>query len=886
MNARLAFKARPELLLALVAALFQAVDMLLVVALDALFLRRLGASYLPSAYVVLNTGSMLLSLVVLSFRSFSTFWLSFWMTAGLTITAVVAIPFLKGNDLLGFFLIFLVVRLHDKLALSYFLTYVQGIFPVREAKQKMAFILGASSVACVLSGLSVKPLVMYLSMEALFAVAAVLGLVLAVLMHACVALWPLPVPTAVSAGAEQRQPLKEALYLLKESRLALRLAVIFFLTMFLRNVIEYQFSREAVLLFPSDNQLASFSGNFKAGTSLAFTLCQFLLTGVMLMRLQPGGTMTVAAVVQTVLALLAVAVSGPVPIFLLQAFWMVGFQVCLRPALGLLLSPLDAVTRDRVGILTSLADALGCVLSGLVLIVIQGIMTPSLLFIAIALLYGVALVVSRHLNDDYFDALSRAVTAPDPETKVSLLAALSDLSPQQTFKHLEILLQDADCSVRLEAAARLGALPPAQARPLLERALQAEADPRVLAQLAREAPHVLGDQAAPLLLSLCAGVHDARPHDPRVLANLIESIGEVGTAVEVEALAPWLSHPVPRVQAAAVLSMVRRGRARASLDAALTALARMLNSPGAPDRSAAVAVLGELRQAAFVPAAVEGLVDDAPEVRSSAVRALSKLRPARALQPLRELARTDPAEEIRTAAGRTADQIESQSMDQLLHLVIGRNAAERTGVRTFLRSAREESKLELLERLLRMNLPSVPPGLLDLLRLTDDARLLQAVSGCLERGRPTLLPLLAVLESGSAPVPMRFLKYLGMAFPEECSAELIGRQVGLIHGLVRANQVEPAGELLERTLSWVAALDPAETPEDLLRILHAAIGLDRHRASMSLDLLEARLPAALYRVIGPLVEAWADPDKRFQMAQKWLELHPASEVGPPCAPSC
>lgn len=879
---RQALTTEPAWMLGAAAVLFQVVDMLLVIAVDALFLRRLGPSYLPYAYVAVNAGAILLALIVLSVRSASTFWLALGMTAVLGVASLASVPFIGGGSALVFFVIFLVVRLHDKLCFSYFLTYVQGVFPVREGKRKVSLVLAASSAGCILAGLSVRPMITRVSMEALFVVAAVFSGALVLVMIACAKLWPVRRVATVTAETPARHPLPEALSMLKTHPLARRLASLFFLTMLLRYLVEFQFSRTIVTLYPDDVQLASFVGSFRAGIALLFTMGQLFLTSRLLVTLQPGGTILAITLLQTALAALTVGVGGSLPVLAMQALWNIGYQTCIRPAFGIMLAPLDPQTRDRVGILTSLADAAGCVGSGLILIGFQDRLDVRALFLGILLMYFVILAMARRLNADYFLALETSVLSADAGTRIESMRALDYMSAREIEDRLRALLPDPDPSVRLAAVERLDSLSPESAEPMVEALLQHEADPRVMAALVRVLPRVLGVRARPLLAELC----DRAP-DERVLANLVEAVGQVGGPPPEPALVDHLDHPSRRVQAAAVLTALRLGVDRAPIGRALRRLATLLRAPDPDTRSAGLIVLGELRRPVFGRAAGHYLDDGSPAVRLNAVRAVEKLRPAYLLEKLQGMALEDPAPEVRQGAQRAIRTLEGEGTSDLVRSLRRLAPKDRARAVTFMKSARTPVRLKILEQLLKMELTQLPAELLELVRHEEDPAILEVVTRTLEPGAVTLAPLARALAAVPATpgTLLRLLAVLGRLVPAPIMVEMVenGVTLVLLLNLAATRSAAPQkvelDELrrvrLEQLLLWIAALEAPGDQPALVKSLEGAFSTDRHLASMSLDVLESRLRPEVFKAIGPVLEVLRDEARLAGLSSRWIRSHAA-----------
>ena len=567
---------RPVMVLGLVAVLFQYVDMLLCVAGFSLFLRRVGTASLPGFYVALNLASIVFMLVVLGRRRLSTFRLSLQLNLLLAGTILAAIPFLSAAPPLFFFVLFLVIRLHDILCFTYFLTYVQTVFPVREAKRQIGLILGVSSGACVLAGLSVKPLVAWLSMEALFVVAATATILLVAAQILAGRRWPPPEGRAEEERPDEdaRHPLAETLAVLRRSSLAENVVKVFFLTTLLRYLIEFQYSKALVLLFPDEVELAGFVGIFKAGVSVLVTLGQLFLTHRLLARWRTGGTMALAPLLELLLCGLVLVHPAAVPVLLVQGGWTLGYHVATRPAFNLLLVPLSAAARNRVSLLSTLSGALGSLFSGLVLVVLGDALGLRPFFFVVALLYLFTRSLANRLDGDYLESLEKRITSTDVAAKLEALRALRDLGGGAHRDHLARLLSDEDPEVRLEALRHLGALAADAAETLVHGVFENEADSRIRATLARSLPEILGARAADLVLRWL-GEDD----DPRTRANLVEALGALGREEDGDRLLPLLENENDRIRANAATSLLQIARDDGHLRRGLEELAALARSP-------------------------------------------------------------------------------------------------------------------------------------------------------------------------------------------------------------------------------------------------------------------------------------------------------------------
>lgn len=881
----------PVYLFGIIAFLLQYVNMLLLVATLTLFLHRVGTRWLPHTYVVLNLISIALQMLMLSRKNLSTFRLSVQLNVGLLILLVVSIPFLGGDLALFFFFLFLLAKIHDILCFSYFLTYTQSVFPVREAKKKVSLILGGASVSCILAGLSVRPLVEWLSMSWLFAIAAVLLAFILILQVLAGRRWP-PPDTAESRSAEGDAEeeenaltrLHQAFLVLRRSPLAANVVQVLLLSTFLRYLVDFQYSKAISLVFQSEEGLASFIGYFNAFNSVVIMGVQFAFTGRLLGWLKTGGTMCLPPLLLMILSSIVVVWPAPSLVIAMQALFGIGFHTATRPAFAILLAPLEGRTRNRLSLLSSMAAALGSLSSGVVLVLLQRWLAIRHFFFVLALLYGLYLLIARRLDANYLEVLERRLASRDSETRLGAIEVLGYMNDERDLDALARLLTDPDPRLRHRALERLTMLPPRRSRPLLLGLLDREKDPRNLATLARLLPEILGGDTLPLLLDLL----DSN-RDPRVRANVLDALGHLdGERVEA-LLRRHLDDEHMRIRGSAILALARSSSNRSVIEGAMERLDVMIRAADPWTRATAAAVMGELRHACFAPCLMHCLADGRVEVRRNAVRALTKLRTAEALPRLRALADHDEVEALRDLARKACHVIEDRKLDELVRLASRLTQEERSDIGGFLRHVGGGSRMEVLNGLLRHPWSAFPVELLNRVRLCEDEALLGALADGLASSPPRLEPLARHLEAPATREEGELLPIFsayGEILDEEQRIEVLDERLRLLLLLHLFRRLQPDAtgvgdvdsallRLRRRWLHWLAVLGSradGEGREATARALEGASGSNEHLASISVDLLEHRLTPSVFAMAAPYLEALRKGDALEALARERLSV--------------
>ena len=837
-------------------------DVFLVVAAFSLFMKRIGASNLPQIYVILNFISILMQLVMLSRKKVSTFDLVIKMTLLLLLVVIAGVFFVDSAYTIFFFALFIVVRMHDILCLTYFITYIQSVFPVRVAKANISRILGFSSVATILGGFSVKPLVTLLSFQTLFVVGAILLILLLFMIAFCARLWP---PTVSSGSAKCSESAKSedgasgfsrlvnSFKVLSNSKLAKNIVFVWFFFTFMRYLIDFQFSRSAAAIFESEADLAGFFGIFQSSLAMMTAFGQFTFSARLLSFCKLGGAMCLGPLLQLLLCLVLCFWSWPWLIIGLQALWTLGFHITSRPAFSILLVPLETSARDRVSLLSSMAAALGSLCSGVFLLIFQHSLAFSTYFALLAVLNGFFVLVALRLDGDYIQSVEERVNSADAGTKIEALEALGYLGQGRDLEQLTRLLNDTSAQVRLQAVNRITVLPIEQAEPLVRSLLDKEEDGRVLATLAKSLGDILGQRTLPLLCELVSSTKDLR-----VRANAIEALGDLGGEAEVELLQSYLNSGNHRIRANTVVALMKLSQRRSVLSNALERLVQMLRSKEPTMRAAAFASVGRMNITSLSNCLFVGLHDKEVSVRSNAIRSLSRLRPAEALGKLQQVAKGDPSKDVQKEAKRVCRLIEKQKVDDLVRLASRLTLSQREQAAAILRHSQGSGKGRVLRKILASSVKPLPDELLRLCHLTDDDKLLQVVGNCFEEPL-NLIPLLHFLdekERGKDPKGIPFLALLGTTFPDGTIKKALTPYIhALLIMLASGKDFEEVQKgLIENIILWSAVLGSEQERNTLQKALEGAMSLDSHLSSLSLEALEDKLKPDVFELLVPYLE--------------------------------
>jgi HEAT repeat protein len=511
-----------------------------------------------------------------------------------------------------------------------------AVHDTRQAKRLFPLYGAALILGSVLGGLGTGPLAAWLGPENL----------ILVWVGALVAMALLARPVAPRARQVTRRTgpsrlgflheMSEGLRLVKETALLrwMALALMFFAVLYF--TLALLFAEAATERFSRAADLAGFLGLFMGVANGAALLLSLLVANRLFARFGvPTMVMALALIYLGGFAFLLFSstFATVVAFRLVQMLWVNGVWATGWQAL------FNVVPFERRSRVRSFMDGgplqAGVVLSGVLLILAERVLSPWHLFVAGLVAAVLAALAMWRARRAYTDALVEALRAGNPDVfhaeeepfggvqgdaqaYAVVLAAASDPDPGARRVSTEILAD---------------ALPPGAVE-ALRRAL-ADDDPEVRAAALRGlagAPDGMAEDMVPLL-------SDAEPRVRIAAAQAVAAHSEpsaLGPRVR-----PLLEDPDPEVRAAAA------GALLPSDDQAGIVLGIMARSPRASWRRAALSALARAEKEPEL--LIGALADTDPSVRRQAVAAVGDLDPARSVDPLIS-ALGDPDAGVRGAA--------------------------------------------------------------------------------------------------------------------------------------------------------------------------------------------------------------------------------------------
>ncbi len=876
--------------------LLKATNNILYLSVLTVFLKEVGPEYLPWVYVLVNISFIAIQVGMGR-------WLEgregLWLLSFLTFPAVVfslGMGFLIELPLKPVFMVgVLLAILFDLFTNQAFANLCNQVFSLQDAKRHLTVVFAMGSVGYILSGILIKFIVDLLGIRGLLWGNALLLLVYRALLQRIRTQSGNPEDHVQNVAGKVRGEAKadgERMASLKYP-LGRLLVLSSFLTLFNKYLIDFLFSTAVAGYFRSRQDLASFMGVFGAVTDFSVIALQTFVMNLVFARYPTGSVMSGTPILLVGLCGAASLFNPLGVIVLIQFLVLLNSKNFIVPGTTIVLGAVPQSLRNRIRRDVGTTAAFSSMLVGAVLLFLRSRVSIQFLFLVAAGLYLLLGLANLRMNGAYSQSLRETLSRSTGETDSEMVASIRFLEPRERAQRLEEIFHHPNPEVRIEAFGEARYLSPSEARRLLIPILSLETDPRCLTEAARVALEVLGPEALSWIEEILESTDK-----PRVSADILEAIGRVGSGERVEALLlRHLHHAHHRVRGSAIMSLLRLSKKTDLLMDTLRELRRM-GRDGAPlMRATAAAVMGEMRLPLFVTS-LEDLSKDPDEmVILNAVAALGKIRTSRCLGVLKRLC-THLNPKVAESAKRINQEASRQSLERIASLLNGVTASERVRLVQSLKGLKRENSLDLLGRVLSLDIPEAREGLVKLIQEGDE-EVIGLLEWCLvplDGGgiRKTLAPVWAKAKSTFSQTLPPWAELLHLlwgvdrmsegenAYVRQASSEVLKRVwlEAVVMELAENRGITGAtGEDLAET--WTRWARRAEVvcrlsvmgfydPAPLLSAIEGVRSGESFTRSVAQEFLDNNLGQEFARLLVPLLKF--DPRKREPKSTFWSDL--------------
>ncbi len=838
----------------------------LLMAITTLFLKRFGADGLPWYYIGNNIIFISTQMLMMGRRE----WKGHAFLARFDRLLVLLCLGLACASTLGTVPLFLVAL---SFGVFYLHSYQAGgeltgeVLSLQQAKVFLPRVFAAGTAGCILGGLALKFLVDTFGFRGVFLVAATAFLINDVLLarlKPCL-ITSSPIDEAEAAPEGGTAPATFVWSRFPAIRtFAVVLWLVAFMASFSRFLIDFLYSTNLSLFFPSEADLAGFFGVFGAALDVTVFLLQTFVVGKLFQAIPLAGVFAARALVVGVIALVSFVAPSVASVAAAQFLFLGMTWTFTNPASLMFLEIVPETPRQTLRRSVAMGESAANVLVGLFLLLpaVAAGKAASWLFLVVAGLSLFHFVLALSLGPIGSGAVSESLgwTEAGGERDLSFLDILP---PKEATERLVSLLSASEAEHRFRLLAQTGTTGVGAAA--LLRWLPSETEPRHLVAALR----AIASRNDPGLVS---GIHDCLQglREPARLATFLDALGTARLEAGAAWASPFLGHADCCVRQSATVCLLQLGYDEADLGRALDSLRSLMTGTMSAERAAGAGVMGAIGLPLFVPGLAHLADDPDPVVAGTALQGLAGIP---TLPAVREIARRRSAPGEHGRLARLAWSAAGKGRRKAFSLLGALTDAERESLLPLLRQVSDQLDEGVLAGVFRQPRAGVREALLVYLgeRGPTGGAL---VSRCLAKDGAPDAPAL----SASALLAELEGRALGALFPEAGLLGLAGgvgspEITGFLHRTLRkAWQVH----LLPRHPAWKGAPPPADgdNPSPHLRRLLAfatddpqrcrdalskLVSGDRYAQSLAQEYLERHLGKPLLGMIAPFL----GPELRF-----------------------
>ena len=599
---------------------------------DSIFLKNVGIQFLPYMYVLNAVFVVFVSMVYAAYVDKMD--RTKFMVVSLALYAGVAFltRVLLVMKLQWFYsACYVVVQILWLVGLMQFWTFMGDVFDTRESKRLFPVVGTGGLLGMVVAGFGAKYVVAVIGTDNLFLVwsgmlVACIFLILALSRQCPKSDKPAP-PKPAEKPKSQIQEFKEGFAYIKELRLLQTLIFINLGMWIVFTIVDYEFSKVMNQTYTQKDDLTAFLGVFRAAAGFLCFVVQFGLTTRLINRFGVGRVIAIHPAFMVGGTAFLMLKFGYASAFfskfgdhvLLYTVQDSSYQMLYNPI------PLDKRGRARAFV-EGYVKPISMGLAGIILI-LSVMMKSDMATCAIAVFFaGVWVFFSLRANADYVQALTENLTSPDSVLRAQAVRDLAKLGDKKNLAALRQVLDSGDREMTLFALEMFETINARDALPDVRKLLDHE-DTHIRAG-AISTLSAFEDRES--LKNIAELLEDKKPSVRRAAAK---ALGRLGNEEALVLLEPLLHDPKKKVRAEALSALVHAG----GLDGVLLAgevLKKLLESKNKDKRIQGIDILRDIKIRHFTPTLLPMMHEEHPAVRRHAVRAVAKLKDARAVNDL------------------------------------------------------------------------------------------------------------------------------------------------------------------------------------------------------------------------------------------------------------
>lgn len=633
------------------------------------FLKNLGIQYLPLFYIVTNLLSIVLGSYIV-IRNISNFRglivLSIVMTiAFYFIFCLFETPF-KGI----FFITYVFATFFLIYSMIYFWNFINVIFSMAEMKAYIGTITTGIFLGGVSSGLLIKTILNFISPKTCYLCAScIIGIVVLILLNyrrhfEC---W------------EERNRSKSVKFLPGElfEIETVRLLLFFTLTfVFIRYLVDFQFSKYLTLNFADPRSLSSFLGFFNAGVYILIFCWQVFMFQRTLRAYPIASFFAFIAFCFLILSIVCFIHPHLITLALFQASVLFLIKTFKQPAQNIIIRAVIPEMRSRANfLLCGIAESVSIMVSGLVIALLNVFRVPSGSFFIIILIgASLSFLLTFRLKRAYIDLL---------------LMNLRSRAPEIITPHVQG--DEYNPAIIFEAGSR-------ESEGQILHLLKSEKESYVLATLINSLSSL---QKNSLYCEEILRIMK-RNGDFRLVTQCIDTLAIWNAAEYTGTVSEQLSSENPWIKSSALMFIIRLSADEAHTAKAVMELLNMIHSSDPLMRGLAVSIQGDLGLECFASCIGRLLSDEDIKVRKRAIVAAQKLQSPSLLPILHRMACRKENENLRYLLTKVIKSMNDTLYEEILFMTRSLSLPDRQKVTECIRSLENQNSLEIILRGLKV----------------------------------------------------------------------------------------------------------------------------------------------------------------------------------------
>ncbi len=591
----------------------------------------------------------------------------------------------------------LLVMIFDLFFSQFFSHFVNDVFPLQEAKRYLPVITGFGSLSFIVSGFFIRLSLNIISLKTLaMAGTAVFSIGILILMAYPKSSRP---DTAVEEPDKIEKEKSPAPSVFSFSSLGKLIIAITFLNMLGKYWMDFQYSRAITQNYPSPEELAGFIAIYSSITDSLVLISQLGFAGYFFKKAGIINSTRILPAIILPMCILTTLKTGFWWIIATQFLFTFLVKSFYNSSFTLLYSIFPSDQRMKLLGVNGLTASFGAMISGVSLILFQSYLGTSSAFVLLAIVFGIMLYLCTPLEKGYKQELERTIARNDASSGDLFQAILANKDQQLKQALLKDLIDRSSGEKRLLAISQITHLSAENGNELLLPLTKDHNEPKVQSLAARLLAKNFQGETIEKIQSLCSEFASF----PRVLANFLEGLGETKNRSDIEELLEYhLQDPVPRVQAAALTSILQISICEDLIFKSLQTLKNLLKNKQNPESTiAALSAIEKTGLPIFIPEVLAAINSADEQIANAGIRISGKFPAPEILNGLQKLSESDTNSSIKNLAKLQKQKIELSLENDIASILDSLSKSERASIEGKFSGISGET-ISLLKELLKL----------------------------------------------------------------------------------------------------------------------------------------------------------------------------------------